>query len=723
VVAVAAADPAAGASASAWCRVVGLRPALRPHARIRRHVLRGDRWYVIQDRATGRNHRFSPAAHLVVSLMDGERTVEAIHDLACEQLGEESLTQDEMIRLLAQLHQCDVLRGDVSPDLEEIAARSRFHGRRRILQSVLNPLAVRLPLVDPDRFLSATLPLVRPLFSWAGLALFVLVTGTAAVLAAMHWSELTRDVADRVLATESLLLLAITYPFVKALHELGHGYAAKVRGAEVHEIGIMFLVFMPVPYVDASATGSLSDKWHRALVGSAGIAVELLLAACALFLWLEVEPGLVKAFAFNVMVIGGVSTFLFNGNPLLRFDGYYVLSDLIEIPNLGTRSTRYLGYLVQRYLFGVDAAASPVTARGEAGWFLFYGIASFLYRVFIMATIVLFVASEFPVVGVVLGAWAVVLLFVWPLAKALRFLFASPMLRARRGRAVAVTAAMAASVATVLAGVPVPYGTVTEGVVWAGRDSVVHAGTDGVFDELLVPPDTVVAAGQPLARMRDPLLSARVRVVAAELEELRLRHTALKVMNAVEARVVAEKIRHAEAELALGREREREMTVRSPADGRLLVGEPEDLVGRFLHKGQSMGYVADLRAPTVLVVVPHSAIDLVRDRTRDVRVRFADRFDEVLPASVVRELPFVTEQVPTLALTTLGGGELAVDPSDPSGRKTLEAQYQLELEVAVPHDVAGMGSRAYVRFGHGSEPLGRQLYRQVRQLFLRRFSI
>ena len=120
-------------------------------------------------------------------------------------------------------------------------------------------------------------------------------------------------------------------------------------------------------------------------VAAAGMAVELFVAALALFLWLNVESGRVSAIAYNVMLIGGVSTLLFNGNPLLRYDGYYVLADWIEIPNLAQRSTRYLGYLLQHYILGVDDAVSPVTAPGERAWFICYGIASFCYRLFILA--------------------------------------------------------------------------------------------------------------------------------------------------------------------------------------------------------------------------------------------------------------------------------------------------------------------------------------------------
>ncbi len=218
---------------------------------------------------------------------------------------------------------------------------------------------MRFPLFDPDRFLQRTLPWVQPLFGWFGILLWLAVVGTGAVLAASHWTDLTEDIADRVLDPQNLVLLWFVYPVVKALHELGHAYATRKWGGEVHEIGIMLLVLSPVPYVDASAAWGFRDKRKRMVVGAVGIAVELFLGALALFVWLAVEPGAVRAIAYNVMLISGVSTLLFNGNPLLRFDGYYVLSDAIEIPNLGARANQYLGYLFQRYVFGVADAEDP----------------------------------------------------------------------------------------------------------------------------------------------------------------------------------------------------------------------------------------------------------------------------------------------------------------------------------------------------------------------------
>ncbi len=361
-----------------WYRVAGLRLRLRAHARFHRTLYRGQLWYVLQDRTSGRFHRLSPAAHLLVALLDGQRTLEDAWGMACERLGEDALTQEEVIRLLGQLHAADVLFGDVPPDIDELADRGQRQRRRRVTMSLLNPLAVRVPLLDPDRFLDATAGISRLVFSAFGAVVFLATLIYAGLLAAQNWRPLTENIADNVLAADSLLLLLVTYPIVKALHELGHAYAVKRWGGEVHEMGVMLLVLIPVPYVDASDSMSFPEKGRRALVGAAGILVELFLASVAMIVWVNAEPGLWRAFAFNVMLIGGVSTVLFNGNPLLRFDGYYVLSDLIEIPNLANRANQYIGYLVQRYAFGVTGLDSPATTRGEAPWLFGYAIAAFV---------------------------------------------------------------------------------------------------------------------------------------------------------------------------------------------------------------------------------------------------------------------------------------------------------------------------------------------------------
>lgn len=706
-----------------WPRVADIKPRLRPDAPIQRQVFRGQLWYVVHDRGGGRYHRFTPAAWTLIGLMDGTRTLGEIWESAGRSLGDELPPQDDVIQLLSQLHQTDLLLTDLPPDILEMAARGRMLERRGRLARVANPLAIRIPLFDPDRFLRATLPIFGPLYSLAGFILWAVVVGWAVVLAGMHWSELTDNFTDRVMSTGNLFVLAVVFPFVKAVHELSHGYATRRWGGEVHELGIMILVLMPIPYVDASAASAFRERRRRVIVGAAGIIAEAFLAALALFVWVHAEPGLVRAVAFNVMLIAGISTLLFNGNPLLRYDGYYILADALEIPNLATRSNRYVGYLIQRYLFGARQVHSPVTAGGEPGWFVFYSIASFFYRLFVWTIIVVLVASKLFFIGVLLAAWGALLMFGKPLFKIIKHLFTSPVLAAQRGRATVTSLAIVGGALGLVMLVPVPYSTVVEAAVWLPDRSVVHAGAGGFVARVEAVPNSEVHEGEVLLVLEDPILLARHRVLEAEVEQLELLYTAQRTEDLVRAELTRQRREVSEANLARVAEEIERLTIRSPTTGRFILPRAADIEGRFVERGSIIGYVVEPRETRLRVVLLQDEIDPVRSRTAEVAVRIAGRLDEIYTASEVREVPAAGYTLPTRALSTEGGGRVFLDPRDASGMRTLQAVFQLELTVPGSAAADFIGRRAWVRFDHGAEPLPGRWYRAVRQVFLREFSL
>ena len=350
---------------SLWYRVADLRPRLVARARLHRHRYRGEVWYLLQDPASGRVHRFVPAARLVLAAMDGRRSVQDLWSLAGRHLGHDAPSQDELIQLLGQLHAADLLRTDVPPDALELFDRGQREARAKRRRSWSNPMALRIPLWDPGRFLDRHVIWWRRLWGRPGAALWLAAVLPALLLLPSRWPELTHNLSDQVLQADNLLLLGMVFPLVKGLHELGHATATRARGGEVHDMGVMLLVLMPVPYVDASSATVLRSRWWRATVGAAGMLVELFIAALAFYLWLAVEPGLVRAVCFNVMLVAGVSTLVFNGNPLLRYDAYYILADLVELPNLAQRAASYWGYLAERYLLRVREAVSPAATRSE----------------------------------------------------------------------------------------------------------------------------------------------------------------------------------------------------------------------------------------------------------------------------------------------------------------------------------------------------------------------
>ena len=706
-----------------WFRVAGVRPRLREHVRITRQHFRNDRWFVLEDLVENAVHRFSPAAQQAIAMMDGTHTLDEIwHALA--RLGDERPTQDELMHLMVQLDGANLLATERMPDLTELSERVRRMATQKRWRRLANPLYLRIPLCDPDRFLDATVALARPIWSVWGFLVWLAVVGTGVTLAVQNWAALTHDLADRVLARENILILAITFPLLKLMHELGHCYAAKLGGAAVHEAGIMTLVVMPVPYVDVTGAGAFNNKWRRALVGAAGMLTELFFAGLAMIAWVNLEPGLMRAAAFNCLLIAGVSTLLFNGNPLLRFDAYFILSDLIEIPNLGTRAVRYYAYLVNRYAFGLRHQISPVQARGERPWFLFYGATSYIYRMWVMLTIALFVASQLQGLGAVLALWTVLTGVAWPIGRGIWYVLRSPALQTQRVRAISLCGGTLALAGVLLFGVPLPYGTVTEGVLWSPSGADIRAGAEGTVVQLVATPVSTLTAGAPVARMTDDILAARIQVLQAQLRELELRLTAAETVDRVQTGMLRQQIGYLQYQLQDARSRYQALNVTAPVHGRFLVSMPGDLAGRYLRRGDLIGYALDDNAAMVRVIVPQSEIELVRDDTRAVALRFASRpMHELRVSQISREVPTATRQLPSAALSTVGGGAIAVDPSDEHHLKALEEVFQVDVPLPPGTGERRVGERVYVRFEHGNRTLAWRIGRTVRQLFLKRFEL
>lgn len=706
-----------------WGSVADLHPTLSPHLKFIRQSFRGKVWYILQDHTTARFHRFSSVAHYLIVKMNGQHSLQDLWDMSLERWGDAAPGQTEVIRLLGQLYQQDLVRCDMSIDVQSLLARSERKAQLTRRQKFMSPLAIRLPLLDPDSFLQKSQHLVSPLYSTLGFMLWAAVVIAGLVMAGMHWSELTGNLADRVFSPDNLVVMLVLYPVVKLFHELGHAYAVKRWGGEVHDIGVLFLVFMPVPYVDATAASAFTDKRKRMLVGAAGIMVELVFASIAMFVWSEAQPGLLRSVAFNVMLIGGVSTLFFNGNPLLRFDGYYVFSDALEIPNLAPRSTQYLGYLVQRYILRSKNADLPVATSGEKRWFVGYGISAFIYRLFIMFTIVTFVAGQWFFIGVVLALWAVNAMLLLPLWRKLKFLVSSPALRGNRRQAVTIAGSSLFGLMLLFSVLPFPSYTVAEGVVWVPESAEVRAASDGVLSRIFENSEAEVETGQLLFQMRDPLLTARKRVLQSHLAELNASFQSQLRDDPGQAQITRAKYNTVASQLERAKEQTQGQKISSPLGGTLLIADQNSMAGRFYRQGDLLAYVADFPVGKVMAVVQQDYIGQVRQNVERVELRFASDFERVWPVTILREIPASTQRLPSSALGDQAGGTIKTDPSSQDATQAFEPFFQFELALPEGANARYIGERVYLRFDHGNETLAVQLWRSSRRAFLKRFSI
>lgn len=709
---------------NSWYRVAAVRPCLRRHARLHRMRYRGQLWYLLQDPISNQVHRFTPAARFVIAAMNGERSVQQLWELANRRLGEDAPTQDDIIRLLGQLHAADLLRSDATPDTAEAYERGQRQARQVRQRSYMNPMAIRIHLFDPDALLNKLRPLIDLAWSkWGGI-FWLLVVLPALLLVPLHWDELGGNFSDRVLAADNLLMLWLVFPLIKALHEFGHAAATKRGGGEVHDVGVVMLVLIPIPYVEASASTVFKSSFQRAVVGFSGIGVELFIAALAFYLWILIEPSLLRSMLFNAMVVAGVSTLIFNGNPLLRYDAYYILSDLTETPNLAARSMRYLGYLVERHAFGISDAHTAEGSLGERIFLALYGVFSAIYRVLVTFAIALFIAGEFFIIGVLLAIWAVATMAIMPLLKNARHVVRRARARRHRPRVLAVTGGFVAALFLLLFVAPAPFRTVVEGVAWLPQSALVRAGHDGFVERLVAQPGQRVAAGELLVELNNPLLAASLKVSEAKVAELEASYWHGMASDRAQAAIARDQLDTERSALATVREQIALLSVRAQAPGVFMVPRPRDMEGRYFGRGDLLGYVIDKPQLIARVVVSQDDADFVRSATRAVQVRLVHRPEQVLQGHLQREVPAGAEYLPSVALATQGGGQLATDPRDTKGTRTLERTFQ--FDVAVPGAGANdvfFGEHVHARFEHPPEPLARQWYRSLRRLFLSHFHV
>lgn len=704
-----------------WYRIKDLKPLLKNQVGVSCQKYRNQSWYIIKNPSSTHSHRVSEQGHQFIQRMDGERSVEQIWAQCNASMGDDSPSQGDIIQLLARLHAADLMLSDVCPGLEELVSRGRKRDQAQRTGYFKNPAALRFPLLDPDTFLNNTVHFVRPLFALLPLCLLAVAIIIAGVQAAVHWPELSHAISTQTLQPYNLLLLFFLYPLIKLLHELGHAYSVKLEGGEVHELGVMLLVLMPIPYVDASASSTFTSRRKRILVSAAGMIVELALSAGALFLWLLLENGLVRDIALNVALIGGVSTLLFNGNPLLRYDAYYMLSDWLGIPNFSQRANQYIAYLCQRYLFGMQQAQSPQSAHGERFWFVLYAISSFVYRTVLMLSISLYLASKMFVLGVVLALWLLFNQFALPLAKIIRFLFSQRLgLHGHRARFVSATGVLALTL--FITAVPMPSNTVHEGVVWLPGDARIHSDVEAVIKRVLVKPGQQVVQGQGLFELDNPELNALYALEAAKLRELLAVQTKLRVSDTVRALAMQERIVETQARLLRAEEKLEGLLIRSPNNGELAIPNADDLPGSFIQQGDLLAYLKNEHSASIQLVVHQADQDRIQQGIERVQVRLASQPDAVIHGQLAHTTPQASNVLPSPVLGTTGGGVIAVDPNDKHGTKSLNALFQYELNIPLAVHDALLGSRAYVRFDHGSETVSEQLVRRTRQLFLKHFD-
>ncbi len=699
-----------------WYRVAPLKARLRPSAQVSRQYYRGERWYVVRDPAGNQFHRLSDAAYRFVGLLDGRRTVAEAWDLVGGQLADDAPTQPEVIQILSQLYSANLVEADITPDATVLLRRHKQLQKRQLQGRLMNVLFPRIPMWDPDRFLKLWMPVTRLMLSKFGAALWLAVVFGAVWALVGRWGELRAGAADAI-SPGNWPFLWLTFVLIKFIHELGHASSCRRFGGEVHEMGIMFLVFIPTPYVDASTAWAFANKWQRVFVGAGGMIVELFVAALCAFVWINTAPGsLVHQLTYNAMLIASVSTVIFNANPLLRYDGYYILSDLLEIPNLRQRSVEYALGLIKRHVFRVKLP-QPLPPVGQRVWLFLYAVLSGIYRIFIGIMIIVVVAWTVPVLGILMALGGVATWILMPLFKLGKYLMLEPELHRKRGRAFAFTLAVATGIFVLIGLIPFWVYYEAVGIVECRDRQVVHMAGGGFVNEIKARHGQSLRRGDAILVAQDPQLDAEIVQLEANLRGLEAQRQLAGVHDQAQRQIAEIRIGAIRERLEDAVRRRDGLTVRAPIDGELIAPQLEEMMHTYLPRGQEVAIVAttsELVAKAALEQRDAELAALVSDPNP--QIRLAGAIGTVLRGHDAQLINAAQDKLPSASLGHAGGGEIATDPRDASGRTPMTRQFEMRVMLDNPSAEWFPGQRAYIRFRLDKRPLLWQWGRRFWQL-------
>jgi putative peptide zinc metalloprotease protein len=588
-----------------------LRIRLRPDIQIEPHLYEGRTYYVVKDPISLRYYRLKDNEHFLLQFLDGKHTLEEAQKAYEKRFRPERLKLEDLEHFAQQLLQAGLACNESPRAGKQLFDRRKKRKRTEWMQTLTNILYIKIPVFDPDRLLTKMIRYCWFIFTLWFFALSVAFMLGAVLLVATHFETFRSKLPDyhEFFSFKTVVYLWCALGVVKVIHEFGHGLSCKTFGGEVHEMGALFLCFSPALYCNVSDAWILPNKWHRIIISAAGIYVELIIAAAATFVWWNTptQP-FINNLSLSLMVVCSVSTVVFNANPLMRYDGYYVLADWLEIPNLRERSNRYLSNLFQEHCLGIEVQPEGYMELRRRILFVVYAVVSYVYRWVITFSILYFFYSflrpyKLEVISNMLVLASIGSMGGWPAYRLGQSIWRRGRLPDMKRWRVMVTASVGVALLAFLLFVPVPISRIRGvGLVQPHADAIstLMLKRPAILKELYVSPGDTVEEDQPLALFLDPELEDQLISAAIDAEttttQLKRMEADLKEqsgasrdqpkMDAELSKLRAQKIK-ADAKLkALQQVKEKEMTVRARMKGVVGQGPHKEDVGKLMEVGR-----------------------------------------------------------------------------------------------------------------------------------------
>jgi putative peptide zinc metalloprotease protein len=694
----------------------------------------GKTYYVVKDPVSLRYYRFEEQEHFIINMMTGAHTLDETQKEFELRFRPKRLTLEDLEGFAQQLLKAGLAHNESPRAGAQLYDRRKKRRRSEWLQALTNILYIKIPIYDPDKLLTAMLPYLRWIFTSWFFALSVAVMLAAVMLVATHFDAFRDKLPayHEFFQVKTVMYLWAALGVVKVIHEFGHGLSCKAFGGEVHEMGALFLCLSPCLYCNVSDAWTLPNKWRRIIISFAGIYVELIIAAIATFVWWNTpaQP-FVNNLALSLMVVCSVSTIVFNANPLMRFDGYYVVADWLEIPNLRDRSNRFLKNACLEHCMGVEVQPEPYMSTGRKVLFVVFAVTSYIYRWVVTFSILVFLARflkpyKLEAVSAILFFAAAGSMTGWPLWRLGKNLHKRGRLPDMKPRRVTASACALAAVVLVFFLLPVPVSRVRQtALVQLDPDAIekvfvpIPNQEGAILERLFVRDGQEIEANAILAEFRsidleNQLEDARaqkdikeVQVAALHQEQRDSSNPGERVRLDTEAAVAKSEGERSRRQIGTYESAIKSLTLRAKRSGVVMTSPRVDAIGKMWEKDQSTPFCSIGDPKRLRVLMPVSPTDyrllqqdLAENPNLPVTIRVQGRAELTWKGKVAQLQESDANEMPA-QLTSKYGGPIAIKPNQNSqgqGQFQPQAQqYLVAITILNPDDSIYPGTLAQVK--------------------------
>jgi len=687
-----------------------VRASVRPNLEISRHVFSGKPTYVVRDPVTAQTHRFSAQDYQLFIAVDQTRTLKESVGLLIQQTRITAEQTDDFYRFVVHLHQMGLLTLPLS-DGSTLYNRYKQKADAQKKGRFLKLLFLKVPLAQPDRWLGATKHIAAPLFTLTAFWIWFACMSASGLVLLVHWREFINPLGT-MLTLSNVPMLWLLLVGLKTFHELGHAYACKRFGGTVPEMGAMIMMGTPCAYVDASSSWSFPSRWHRMTVALAGMYFESMLAMVAVVVWLSTDTGQLHSAAQYAIVLSTVVTIGFNANPLMRYDGYFILCDLVNIPNLHRDAKAAGSGFIKWLLYGLQPKVIASNRTIHVAMTVF-GIACMLYQVTVSIGIATLLTLAVPIVGPIIAFFVSGLPVVRMIQRWIVYIARSKELESVRMRAISVASALTIAILAGIFAIPTPGHIQSLGVVHRQEEQSVRATVSGFLVSMRTDARDAVDAHQVLYKLENSELAVQRSELQSQVQQLNIQlqsqlktaakqseHTHLQLENALK------QLEHVESQVG-------HLELSAPVAGEFLPSPDRPKKGKFVRQGEALGSIC--RGPwivrTMLTADQWSSIDSMRDKP--VVITLVGNTQQSLTGRIVSGAIAGTKKIDEAALTHTGGGDIAVSPDMVANENFFDAIIEIDADsVNQLNRPIQLGMSSMVQLQSESETIGKILWRR-----------